>query len=112
MPQAPYVVAYNSPHALNLGQGGEEYAYSCISYAKFVLGRLNEKWGNAKDLKATAENPYVGGLVLTTESRWGHVAVITAIKGTQLEVIEGNWIAGQVSTRSISLDEEFIRGFK
>ena len=108
-----YVVATSSHQTLKMGSGGEEYAFSCIAYAKFVLGvPQSVKWGNAKDLKPTVEKPYVGGLVLTREGKFGHVAVITKIEDSTLSVIEANYIPGVVSTRSLNLDSPVIRGYR
>ena len=108
-----FIVAHNSPQMLKMRSGGEEYAFSCIAYAKFVLGVPQSiKWGDAKDLKPTVDKPYVGGLVLTTEGKFGHVAVITAIKGSQLELIEGNWKPNEISTRSLDISSPLIRGFR
>ena len=107
-----YVVATNSPQRPQMRQGGEEYANNCVIYAKYILGRLNESWGVAKNIQPTVEKPYVGGLVLMREGKFGHIAVITKIEGNTLSVIEANYIPNVISTRSLSLDSSFIRGFK
>ena len=49
--------------------------------------------------------------MLTTEGS-GHVAVITDIQGNTLILTEANYIPGQISTRSLSLDDLVIRGYK
>ena len=87
-------------------------ASSCIEFAKAYLGRSGEKWGNAGDLKPSVDKPYVGGLVLTRESRWGHVAVITRITETHILVVEANYIPGVISTRSLSVDNYLIKGYR
>ena len=104
-----YVVATNSP----LKRSQTRYdASSCISFAKWYLGRSGEVWGNAGQIKPSVENPYVGGLVLTREGKFGHVAVITKIEDDTLSVIEANWIPNQISTRSLSSDSPVIRGYR
>ena len=40
------------------------------------------------------------------------MAVITKIQDSYILIIEANYIPGQVSTRSLSLDDPLIRGFK
>ncbi len=87
-------------------------ASSCVLYAKWYLDRAEEFWGNAGQIKATSDAPYVGGLVLTRESPFGHVAVITSISSSSLEVIEANYIPGTVSTRSLSINDIHIRGYR
>ena len=89
-----------------------EIKRSCILYAKWYLDRSNESWGNAGQLEATSEKPYLGGLVLTEEGEFGHVAVITGITKTHILITEANYFPGQVSTRSISLDNPLIRGYR
>ena len=87
-------------------------ASSCIEFAKAYLGRSGEKWGNARDLKPSVTKPYVGGLVLTDEGRFGHVAVITKIEGKTLYLIEGNWRPNEITTRTLVSDSLLIRGFR
>ena len=107
-----YVVA-NASQTLKMGSGGEEYASSCISYAKFVLGvHQSIKWGNAKDLKPTVEKPYIGGLVLTKEGQFGHVAVIVNMVGDSLQVKEANYVKGKITTRELSVDSPVIRWYR
>ena len=105
-----FVVAYNTPPEAPKQPSGGVWN-SCVVFARYYTGRDDIR-GNAGDLEATAQKPYVGGLVLTTESKWGHVAVIRKIEGDTLYLIEGNWIAGQVSTRSLDVFSPLIRGFK
>lgn len=83
---------------------------SCILYAKWYLGRSDESWGNAGQIKATSDKPSVGGIVLTTEGS-GHVAIILHIEGSNLLITEANYLPGQISTRSLSLDDPVIRGY-
>jgi surface antigen len=56
--------------------------------------------------------PYVGGIVLTTEGLLGHVAYIEAVTGTSLTVSEANYIPGRVTSRTLSLDSPVIRGYQ
>jgi hypothetical protein len=90
---------------------GEEFSGNCVMYVKYRMNRLNEAWGVAKYIKPTSD-PYIGGAVLTNEGRFGHVAYITDIKDDTLFLIEANFIPNKISTRSLSLDDPVIRGFK
>lgn len=108
-----YVIATNAPIGPYLPSGGTQYAYSCVAWAKYVLGHSQSKvWGNANQIQPTVAKPYVGGLVLTREGKFGHVAIIEKIEGNTLSVIEANYIPNVISTRSLSLDNTLIRGFK
>jgi len=84
---------------------------SCVEFAKQYLGHSGEIWGNAKNMKSTFEKPYAGGLVLTKEGK-GHVAVILKVASSSIDIIEANYIPNKVSTRSMSLENNLIRGFK
>jgi hypothetical protein len=85
---------------------------SCVEFAKWYTYHTGEVWGIAGQIKATSDHPYVGGLVLTTESKLGHVAVITKIENDKLYLIEANYHPNQVSTRVIDISEPFIRGYR
>ena len=110
-PSENYVQETYVPYVRYKPQGGTQYACSCIQYSKYVLGRLNEFWGNAWNLQPTSPDPYIGGLVLTSEGP-GHVAVITNIYWDSIKVIEANYVSCQITTRTIPLDSPVIRGFR
>lgn len=81
-------------------------------YAKYILGRLNEQWGNASRIPATATSPYIGGLVLTYEGP-GHVAVIIDIVGDTLILAEGNYQRCRITIgRTLRADSPLIRGYR
>lgn len=85
---------------------------SCINFTKVTLGITDEVWGYPNLMQATSANPYVGGLVLTKESKWGHVAVITATTETTITVVESNHTPCAITTRTIPLSSGIIRGFR
>jgi hypothetical protein len=90
----------------------EYVKYSCVLFAKWYTGHEDEVWGNARDIKATSSEPYVGGYILTNESALGHIVVITRIEGDNLYVIESNYYPGKISERVINRYSPDIRGFK
>ena len=84
---------------------------SCVLYAQTVLG-LPGPWGYPDKMATTSADPYVGGLVLTTEGKLGHVAVITSVSAETLTVTEANYKSCSVTTRSVPKNAPFIRGFR
>lgn len=61
---------------------------------------------------ATGSTPQVGGLVITSESGYGHVAVIESISGNNITVTEMNFRGfGVVSSRTIPSNARQIKGY-
>ena len=61
---------------------------------------------------STGSVPQKGSIVVTTESWWGHVAVVESVSKTHITVSEMNhkgW--GKTSIRSISINSRIIRGY-
>jgi surface antigen len=53
----------------------------------------------------------VGGVVITRESYAGHVAIITAVRENEIDVIEANYKRCAVSTRTINRNSQLIIGY-
>jgi len=85
---------------------------SCIQYVKMRLGGISEVWGYPNKMKAYEINPYVGGVVVTTEGPVGHVALIEAIEGTTMTVSEANYVRCKITRRTIEMNSPFIRGYR
>ena len=83
---------------------------SCVQYAKAVLGRGNESWGNAGAIAPTTDTPYPGAVVITTEGG-GHVAVVTEVFVDKITIKEANYIPCAESERTLPLDNPAIRGY-
>lgn len=101
---SPYIVAVNSPV-----MPPPRWTYcSCVEFAKHLLGRQGEKWGNASQISPIANaNPKVGGLVLFKN----HVAVIADLSESELFLDEGNQVPCQRTQRRIPIDDPSIRGY-
>lgn len=108
--ESQYIVALNSPVIAQNWPRNDLYADNCVMYAKYVLGHSGAL-GVAKDIKPNTQTPVVGGIVLTSEGQFGHVAVILEVSDTSLLVTEANYIPDTISTRSIQLDDPSIRGY-
>lgn len=87
-------------------------ACSCINYVKARLGGISEVWGTPNRMAATSTEPYIGGVVITTEGPVGHVAYIESINDGVLTVSESNYERCKITTREIPIDYSKIRGYK
>ena len=84
---------------------------SCVNTAKAILGKSGS-WGDAGKIVPDISVRPAPGVVGITNEGPGHVFVIKEVSGGVLSVIEGNLIAGQVSTRSINIDDPRIKGYR
>jgi hypothetical protein len=84
---------------------------SCVLYAQTVLG-LPGPWGYPNKMATSSEDPYEGGLMLTTEGSLGHVAVITSVSAETLTVTEANYSRCSITSRTVPRTASFIRGFR
>ena len=85
---------------------------NCIAYAKLLLGRTGESWGNAKDIVPNSTEPKVGSLVLTREGPYGHAGVVINYTATTVTFEEANYFACQKSVRTLDRADIKIRGYK
>ena len=88
------------------GHGTYGYQYQCV---ELVMRRFKRKWGlhwygNAKDLLVNAprasvdvfnngdgaHKPVPGDMLVWTNSTYGHVALITAVRSNAIDIIEQN----------------------
>ncbi|MBL8953071.1 MAG: CHAP domain-containing protein [Myxococcaceae bacterium] len=95
------------------GVGPSGYRYQCV---ELVMRHSLRKWGfrwygNAKDLLRNApaskvqvfENadaahpPVPGDALVWTRGTYGHVALVTAVGGGKVEILEQNWGRGRLS---------------
>lgn len=90
-------VAYNS--------SGNTYPVGqCTWGAKQSAGWVGNYWGNANQWLysasaagfRTGSTPQVGAVAVWTAGAYGHVAVVTAVNGSQIQVVESNY-AGNMS---------------
>lgn len=88
------------------GWGGE-----CVRLARMYYPHLPR--GNAVDIEPNSTKPEVGSFVLTTETEYGHIAIITDIKDDVLTLTESNVNGDEMIThdRTMSVDDPRIRGY-
>lgn len=83
---------------------------SCVLYAKSQTG-FTQSVGNARNWPKNSKTPMVGGVVVTNESRAGHVAIITKIEDSLLFIQEANYSRCKLSSRTINVRDPRIIGF-
>jgi peptidoglycan DL-endopeptidase CwlO len=98
---------------------GHRFPYGYCTW--YVAQRKYVPWGgnagswlaNARASgKATGRTPQPGAIVVTGESRWGHVAVVESVKGNSFTISEMNYAGfGKKSTRTLSATSRVVRGF-
>lgn len=60
----------------------------------------------------TGRSPQVGAIMVSSESWWGHVAVVERVAGNMITVAEMNYVRwGKVSRRTLSATSRAIKGF-
>jgi surface antigen len=91
---------------------GTQYgnACSCVMKAKELTG-YNKSVGYAMNWPINSTTPVVGGVVVTNESDYGHVAYILEVFSDSIKVVEGNFVHCEVTTRVIKLNDPIIKGF-
>jgi len=116
--QTPGVSSY-TPIRLGGGGSGHRFPYGYCTW--YVAQRRYIPWGgnaaswlvNARASgKATGSTPRPGAIVVTRESRWGHVALVESVHGSSFTISEMNYVGfGKKSTRTISTGSGVVRGF-
>ena len=86
--------------------------YSCISFAKSVLGHSQSKWGNASEITPNSDEPSIGAVVLLDEGKFGHIGVVIDFTRTEITITEANWIPGIVTERTLKRNNPKIRGYR
>ncbi len=86
---------------------GSSYC-SCVLYAKSLTG-YSQSVGAARNWPKNSPVPVVGGVVVTNESRIGHVGVILSIDGDSITITEANYYRCKKSTRTILLSSPVIK---
>ena len=99
--------AITSPSSLankHTGSGNQYPVGQCTWGTKQLANWAGTYWGNAKQWATSARaegfnvgtTPVVGAIAVWTNSYYGHVAYVTAVNGSQIQVMESNY-AGNMS---------------
>ncbi|MBI4032423.1 CHAP domain-containing protein [Candidatus Berkelbacteria bacterium] len=100
---------------------GNGYAYGyCTWWVKVRRPTIPNAWGNAnawlgsaqRSGYATGTTPQVGAIVVTAESRYGHVGYVEAVQGDEIIVSDMNVVGwAKVSKRHMKISSGVIRGY-
>jgi len=76
------------------------------------FGNANRWITNAKAQGYVVDkNPVVGSILVTAESRWGHVTYIESVQGTTVTISEWNYRGKYVTTyRTFDISDPIIKG--
>lgn len=83
---------------------------SCVIYAKALTG-YSQSVGNARNWPKNSPVPVVGGIVITNESRVGHVGVITSVNGNEFTITEANYSRCKKGIRTLNVSNPSILGY-
>jgi surface antigen len=83
---------------------------SCVLFAKSLTG-YSKLVGNAINWPKNSKVPMVGGVVVTNESRAGHVAVITAVRDGEFDIVEANYSRCRKGVRTLKINNPVILGY-
>jgi surface antigen len=113
-----YSSAY-APIRMSGGGSGHRFPYGYCTW--YVAQRRYVPWGgnaiswlsNARASgKATGSSPKPGAIMVSAESRWGHVALVESVKGSSFTISEMNYAGfGKKSTRTLSVGSRAVKGF-
>jgi surface antigen len=116
--QTPSTSAY-APIRLGGGGSGHRFPYGYCTW--YVAQRRYVPWGgnaiswlsNARASgKPTGRTPRPGAIMVSGESRWGHVALVESVNGSSFTISEMNYAGfGKKSTRTLSANSAVVRGF-
>jgi surface antigen len=108
-----------APIRLGGGGGGHRFPYGYCTW--YVAQKRYVPWGgnasswlaNARASgKATGRTPRPGAIMVSGESRWGHVALVESVSGSSFTISEMNYVGfGKKSTRTLSANSGVVRGF-
>jgi len=98
---------------------GHRFPYGYCTW--YVAQRKYVPWGgnagawlsNARASgKATGRAPKAGAIIVTGESRWGHVGIVEKVSGSSVTISEMNYAGfGKKSTRTINANSRTVKGF-
>lgn len=120
VPSRPYESFESAGRILSGKAGtGHQFPYGYCTW--YVAQRRYVPWGgnagtwlyHAKAAGyATGRTPKVGSIMVTSESWWGHVAIVEKVSGGSITISEMNYKGwAKKSTRTLSTSSRVIKGF-
>jgi hypothetical protein len=111
--EKPVVVKQSKPESSKCRQSDGTYkpvVCSCVCQVKEWLG-ITDSIGSAKNWRPNSDTPVVGGVVIQSGGKDGHVSWILKVEPTRVYVREANHKPCQISERWIDLSSSNIIGF-
>lgn len=107
----PFVPEIHNSYATILGKDPScPILLQCKEYVKSRGLQLPQ--GNAEDLLPDSNIPIVGGGVLLSIGRWGHIAYLEEVLPNSIYICESNYAGcGIVSCRWLDISDSTIRGY-
>lgn len=103
-----------------VGSKSNGYPYGYCTYYVATRRAVPSSWGNAGQWLgnaaasgySTGDMPAPGAIMVSSESWWGHVAIVESVSGNSFTVSEMNYAGwGVTSTRTLSVNDGVIAGF-
>lgn len=101
-------------------QFSNNYAYGYCTWYVASQRSVPNAWGNAGQWLGSAQTsgystgstPQPNSIIVTSESGWGHVGIVTQVNNETIVISEMNYIGwGIVSSREIPLNSSIIKGY-
>jgi surface antigen len=115
----PYESFQTPGKSISNGSGGHKFPYGYCTW--YVAQKKYVPWGgnagtwlyHAKAMGyATSKTPRVGSIMVSSESWWGHVAIVEKVSGNQITVSEMNYAGfAKKSYRTLDARSRVIKGF-
>lgn len=86
----------------------------CVIFAKSFLG-VQGSWGWARNVKTNSKTPEVGAVMVTNQSKWGHVQIVLTEPDSNngIWVIDSNYkFDGKIRIRYVLLHKTPVIGYK
>lgn len=120
VPSRPYE-SFESTGRILSGKAGTGHSFPYGYCTWYVAQRKYVPWGgnagtwlyHAKSAGyATGRKPRVGSIMVSSESWWGHVAIVEKVNGDSITISEMNYKGwAKKSTRTLSASSRVIKGF-
>jgi hypothetical protein len=83
---------------------------SCVIWVKAQIG-FTRSIGFARNWPINSHSPSVGAVIITNESRAGHVGLVREVTETTITIEEANYSHCKVTTRTIPINSSVIKGY-
>jgi len=117
--QRPYESFAPSGKLVSSGSGGHKFPYGYCTW--YVASKKYIPWGgnagtwlyHAKAAGyATGKTPRPGSIMVSSESWWGHVAIVESVGSGSFTISEMNYKGwGKKSTRTVAAGSRVVKGF-